>query len=143
MFSHSICCTSSDGVPPFESGANSRLVMRSVHFLFLFLFLFLVVYSSVVLISNLERLSVKMDGGRSIKDQCAFEMLFTRSVPHILEKIFCSLDYALELLTIPPWCRHMSMILAFSLIAIPVPTQCANVPIPLHVPTQMLMPAQV
>ena len=34
-----------------------------------------------------------MDGG-SIKDQCAFEMLFTRNVPHILEEIFCSLDYA-------------------------------------------------
>ena len=26
-------------------------------------------------------------------DPCAFDMLFTRSVPHILEKIFLSLDY--------------------------------------------------
>ena len=33
-----------------------------------------------------------MDPGKAV-GQCAFEMLFTRNVPHILEKIFFSLDY--------------------------------------------------
>ena len=34
-----------------------------------------------------------MDAGRS-KEPCAFDLLFARNVPHILEKIFFSLDYA-------------------------------------------------
>ena len=33
-----------------------------------------------------------MDAGKAV-GQCAFEMLFTRNVPHILENIFFSLDY--------------------------------------------------
>ena len=35
-------------------------------------------------------LRIKMD---ACEDPCAFEILFTRNVPHILEKIFFSLDY--------------------------------------------------
>lgn len=33
-----------------------------------------------------------MDAGKAV-GQCSFEVLFTRSVPHILERIFFSLDY--------------------------------------------------
>ena len=33
-----------------------------------------------------------MEAGKSV-GQCAVEMLFSRNVPHILEKIFFSLDY--------------------------------------------------
>ena len=33
-----------------------------------------------------------MDGGRTV-GHCAFDILFSRNVPHILEKIFFSLDY--------------------------------------------------
>ena len=35
-----------------------------------------------------------MVAGEETMDPCAFDTLFSKSVPHILEKIFFSLDYA-------------------------------------------------
>ena len=54
----------------------------------------MVIYIIIIIhyCSLFYNLAVTMDAGKAV-GQCAFEMLFTRNVPHILEKIFFSLDY--------------------------------------------------
>ena len=77
-----LLCTITTAVPAFESGASARSLLRFYHFLFHFITktVFFPTYTSGI---------VKMDAGRT----SAFEMLFERNVPHILELIFFSLDY--------------------------------------------------